>query len=163
MSEVSTPPRVAVPSTVTNAIRMVWVIVGLTGLTAVMSAIFRDDLVLAWAEGNPEAEKLVQAGGLEALEKSSITIPALVPLAFSLFAVFAGLALVLVAFLRGGHNWARLSIAALAVFAIFVTGLSIVRGLPPVFLILAGISMLAYGALLWLLFHKETSAYIRAF
>ena len=162
MSEVSTPPQVEVPASVTWAVRMVWVVIGLTGLTAVLSAIFRDDLVLAWAERNDDARQLVDAGGLAALERSSITVPAFVPLAFTLFIVFASLALVLVAFFRGGHNWARLCIAALVVFAIFVSTLSIVRGLPPVFLGLAVLSLLAYAVLGFLLFHRDTNAYLRA-
>lgn len=163
MDQVSSPQQSAVPASVTNAIRMVWIVVGLTGLTALLTALFRDDLVLTWAAGNPDARALVESGGLQALEASAITIPEFTPLAVALFVTFAAFALVLVAFFRGGHNWARLSIAGLVLFATFVSVLSIVRGLPPVFLALAVVSLLAYAVLLWLLFHKDTSAFIKGY
>lgn len=164
MNEVSSPPpRVVVPSAVTNAIRMTWVVLALTGVTALLTFLFRDDLVLHWAEGNPEAQRLIDSGGLTALEESAISVPAFAPLAIWLFVTFAALAVVLTAFVRGGHNWARHSLAALVVFAGFGTGVSMTRDLPPVFLGLAVLSLVAYLVLLWLLYHKDTNAFIKSF
>jgi hypothetical protein len=163
MSEGSaaTTGRPAVPASVTLAIRLVWLLVAILGVTAILTALMHDDLVRVWAEGNPEAKALVESGGVEALEASSISVPSFAPLAFATFFVLAGFALVLAAFLRTGHDWARHSIAALVLFAGFATVIPVVRGLPVAFLVPAVASLLVDAALLWLLYRRETSAYLR--
>ena len=155
------PARVVVPAAVSTAVTLVWSIVALSGVTALLTWWLRDDLVRAWARGNPEATALLRSGGIEALDQSTITVPEFVPLAVTSFAVIAGLALVLAAFLRSGHNWARWCLVALVAFAVFTTGVSIRRGLPPTFVVLAVLSLALNLALLWFLFRKDTSRYLR--
>ena len=163
MSEV--PPRLgderAVPRSVTVAIGLVWAIVALAGVTALLTWLLRDALVRAWAHGNAEAMALIRDGGVAALDHSSITVPAFISLAVTSFLVIAGLAVVLAAFLRSGHGWARWCLVALVVFAVFTTGISLARGLPPVFVVLAAVSVGLDLALLRFLFHRDTNAYLR--
>ena len=78
-----------------------------------------------------------------------------------LFVVVGGLILTLAPFLRGGHNWARHALAATVIFI----GVATVAGLrtdpPPVF-VACGIVSLAYNAVvLFHLWHRKTTAYVR--
>ena len=100
MSEVSTPPEIVVPASVKQAIRMIWVVVALTGVIALLTIPFRDELVRSWAQGNPGRgpDRLRRWRRFDA---SSIIVPAFAPLAISLFVTFAGLMLVLVRSSRG--------------------------------------------------------------
>jgi hypothetical protein len=152
-----------VPDSVTRAIWALRAVVAWTGLTAVLTFVFRDDIVTTWAEGNPAASKILAEGGLEALRASSINIPGFVPLAIVLFVVFASLALVLVAFFRGGHGWARLALTATVVFAAFSTAVGLGRDLPSVFAAISAVALLLYAALLYYLWHRDTSEYLRSF
>lgn len=153
--------RVVVPRSVTTAISLVWGTVAISGVTAVLTWLLRDDLVRAWARDNPDAMEQLRAGGIEALDNSSITVPSFIPLAVTSFAIIAAMALVLSAFLRGGHNWARWCLVALAAFAMFTTFVSVNRGLPLVFVLLAVLSLVLQVALLWFLFHADTRRYVR--
>ena len=71
--------------------------------------------------------------------------------------------LVLVPFFRGGHNSARITIAALMVFGVFAAGVSIARGLPVVFVVLAVLTLVAFLVELWLLFHKDTTWFVTTY
>ena len=164
MGEVPDRPAgatVEVPASVTTAVRLVWALVALTGVTALLTWLLREDLVRSWARGDAEATALLREGGMAALERSAISVPAFVSLALTSFVVLAGLALVLVAFFRTGHEWARWSLVATVLFAVFTTGVSVARGLPPVFQVLAWLTMALCLALLVLLLHPRTSAFLR--
>lgn len=153
--------RVAVPASVTMSIRLAWAIVALSGLTALLTWWLRDDLVRAWARGNSEAMEQLREGGLEGLYQSSISVPELVPLAVTSFVIIAGLTLVLVAFLRGGHGWARWCMVVLIAGSMFSTGVTVSRGLPWAFVVFAALSVVLQLALLRFLFHPDTSKYLR--
>lgn len=149
------------PGSVTNAIRALLGLIALSGLTAVLTFVLRDDLVRSWADGNEAAREVIEQGGLTALDESSIHVPAFVPVAVVLFVVFAMLAGVLIMFFRDGHSWARLSLSALVVF----TALGSLAGLridpPPAFLVLSALSIVQALLVLVFLWHKDTSAFIR--
>ena len=110
---------------------------------------------------NPDATELLREGGMPALEQSTISVPAFVPLAFTSFVVLLGLAVVLVAFLRSGHAWARWALLALVVLAVFSTGVAVTRGLPTVFVVLAVVTIGVELALVRYLFHRDTGRYLR--
>ena len=152
-----------VPASLTRAIRLLYVVVAWTGLTALLTVVFRDDLVRNWAQGNRAARKILDEGGLDALEASSINVPGFVPLAVVLFVVFASFAGVLVVFLRGGHGWARMTLTATVLFSAFSTVVGLGRDLPGLFVVVSAVVLVLYAALLFLLWHKDTSAYFRAF
>lgn len=149
------------PGSVTNAVRVLGGLVLLSGLTAVLTFVFRDDLVRSWAEGNTAARTMLEQGGMAALRRSSIAPPAFVRVAIVLFVVFAALAGVLVAFFRGGHHWARVALSALAIF-MAVASLAGLRTSPPLFFeVLSVVSVLLDAALLLFMWHPDTSAYLR--
>lgn len=150
-----------VPGSVTTAIWLLRAVVAWSGLTALLTYVFRDDLVLAWARGNRAAQAILDEGGLAALRESSINIPNFVPLAIVLFIVFAGLTAVLVVFFRGGHAWARLAITALVVFVAFSTAVGLGRDLPGLFVGLSAVALALNVVLLVFLWHKDTSDYLR--
>ena len=135
------------PGSVTRATWVLLGLVALSALTAVLTVVMRDDLVRSWAEGR--------------VDTGTVRPPEFVPVAIVLFFVFAALAGVLIAFLRGGHNWARLSLTGLVAFM----GLATLAGLrtnPPVlFLGLSIVSVALDLALLFFLWHRDTNAYIR--
>ena len=136
------------PGSVTSATRLLWGLVALSGLTALLTAIMRADLVRVWASGHPDAS-------------GSVEPPQFVPVAIVLFVVFAALAGVLVMFFRDGHGWARLALSGLVAFMAVGT-LSGLRAQPPaLFLVLSWVSVGLDVALLVCLWHKDTSTYIR--
>ncbi|MGH3361416.1 MAG: hypothetical protein ACRDOM_03065 [Nocardioides sp.] len=133
------------PAAVTNAIAAQMALIGVSGLTTLVTAFQREELVAAWTARQPEG----------------ITPPAFVPVAIVLFVTYALLAAVLVAFFRGGHPSARLSLTVLAAFFLF-TMLVIYRQDPPtLFVVLAAISAVLDLVLIFFLWHKETGAFLR--
>lgn len=149
------------PVSMTRAIWVMRTLVAVTGLTALLTWFFRDELETTWAEGNQAAQQVLEEGGLTALRESSINIPAFFPVALVLFICWAALAGVLVVFFRGGYEWARLALTALAVFGLFSSAVSIGRHLPLFFVVLAAVSVVLYALLLALLWHRDTSSYLR--
>jgi hypothetical protein len=151
-----TPPSVRRAIWLLRAV-MVWL-----GLTALFTYLFLDELIETWAEGNETARAILRERGLQALKDSSINIPKFVPVAVVMFVVFAALTGVLVVFLRSGHGWARNAITAMVLFMGFATLAGLDRDLPPLFVGLSVIALVLSLALLVLLWHKDTSAYLRA-
>jgi hypothetical protein len=141
-----------VPRSVTTSIWLLRAVVAWSGLTALLTYVFRDDLVLSWAEGNKAAQAILDEGGMEALQESSINIPAFAPLAIVLFVVV---------FLRGGHSWARTAITAMVLFLAFSTAVGLDRDLPALFAVLSVVALLLNAALLLFLWHKDTTAYLK--
>lgn len=149
------------PTTVTRATQALGVLLGLGAVAAVLSVVLEDELIRSWAEDNPSVRKTLEAGGLDAVKDSSVHIPAFAPVAVVLFTVIAGLALILIAFVRARHSWARTCLAVLLAF----TALGTVAGLrtapPGVYLVLAVLSLLVEVVLIGQLFHRDTSTYLR--
>jgi hypothetical protein len=149
------------PGSVTNATRALVGLVALSGVTALLTIVFRDDLVRSWADGNDAAREILEQGGLDALDESSLHVPAFVPVAIVLFIVFAGLVGVLLMFFRDGHEWARLSLSVLVLFTALASLSSLRTDPPTVFLVVSAVSIALDLALLVLLWHRDTSAYLR--
>jgi len=119
----------------------------LSGLTALLTVLYRDDLVRSWEAGHRDV-----SGALEP--------PAFVPVAIVLFIVFALLAAVLLSFLRSGHAWARLALSGLAVFMAVVTLAGLRSDPPALFLVLPVVWVALDVALLVCLWLPGTSAYL---
>jgi hypothetical protein len=149
------------PRSVTRATWTQWALIVVSGLTVLLTALRRDELVLAWARNNQSARVVVAQGGLKALRESSITPPAFVPVAIVAFVVFALLAWVLLALFRSGHNWARISLCALAGFSL-LSFVSIYRqDPPPSFTVLGAIAIVLDLVMVVLLWAPDTNAFIR--
>ena len=151
-----------VPASVTRAIWLLRAVVAWAGLTALLTYVFSDQLVRAWAEGNQTARAILQERGLDALKESSINIPRFVPVAFVLFVVFAAMAGVLVVFFRAGHGWARMALTLMVVFMVFSTAAGLWRDPPGFFVGLSAVALLLSAGLLFYLCHKDTTTYLKA-
>ncbi len=150
------------PKSVINAVRVLFALVVVTGLAALMVWVRQDEVIATWAEGNVAARKLLAEGGVQAVKDSPIA-PSFVPLAVVFFAVFALLVLVLTAFFVEGHEWARLSLAATAVFGILAATVVVRLGLPVLFAVLSYAAIALCLVLVLLLWHKDTNRYFRSF
>ena len=135
------------PRSVSGATWVLGGLVALGGLTALLAVLMRDDLVSAWAAGHPD--------------ESGVKPPSFVPVAIVLFVVFALLAGVLALFFRAGHHWARLALTGLVVFMAVATLAGLRTGVPPLFLLICLVSVVLDLAVLFFLWHRDTSAYIR--
>jgi hypothetical protein len=134
------------PGSVTGAIWLLVALVALTGVTALLTVVFKDELIDAWASGRADA--------------GSVEPPAFVPVAIVLFVVIALLAGVLVMFFRDGHNWARLSLTGLVAFMAIATLAGLRANPPALFLVMAVAALVVDLALLLCLWHKDTRTYI---
>jgi hypothetical protein len=137
------------PRSVTWAIRTQVALVVVSGLITVLTAVLRDELVDAWARRSPA----LAAGGTEP--------PAFVPVAVVLFVTFALLAGVLLVFFRSGHPSARLSLTGLAVFFLFTMVVMVRQDPPGLFAVLASVTAVLDLALVYFLWHRDTSEFLR--
>ena len=133
------------PGSVTRAIRAQLALLGVAGLTTLLTIVQRDELVRSWAARHP----------------TGIDPPAYVPVAVVLFVTFALLAGVLMVFFRGGHGSARVSLTVLAGFFLFAM-FAVLRLDPPfLFVVLAIVAAVLDVVLLYFLWHKDTSEFLR--
>jgi O-antigen/teichoic acid export membrane protein len=133
------------PASVTNAIRAQLALVGVGGLTTVLTVLQREELVRSWSSRHP----------------AGIDPPSFVPVAVVLFITFALLAAVLVVFFRGGHGSARLALTVLAGFFLLAM-FAVFRLEPPVeFVVLAVVSALLDLVVVFFLWHRDTGEFVR--
>jgi hypothetical protein len=150
------------PGSVVNAMRCLGVLVGLMGLGTVLTILLQDDLVEAWAEGNPGAREILREGGIDALNASSISSPAFVPVVVVMFIVVLGMLAVLRIFFREGYEWARVSLAGMGLLIGLAAGLIAFRESPPVvFVVLCVVTILVDLVFLALLVHPDTTEFVR--
>jgi hypothetical protein len=129
------------------------VLLGLGALVAALTVVLREDLIDSWAAGNEVR--------IEGLAAHTISPPAFVPVALTLFVVLALLLGVLYMFVRDGHNWARLALSALMAVLALATVAGLRTGPPTVFVVLSLLSLVLDVAVLVLLWQRDTSAYMR--
>ncbi|GEP37106.1 hypothetical protein NPS01_07690 [Nocardioides psychrotolerans] len=135
------------PRSLVLAVRLLLALVVLGALVTLLTAVQREALIRAWSVGHPS--------------DSSIQAPAFVPVAVVLYVVYAGLMLVLLPFLRGGYSWARWSQFAL-VAIIVISTLAALRTEPPTLFVVCSVASLPLdAAILYLLVHRDTSAFLR--
>jgi hypothetical protein len=133
------------PGSVTSAIRAQLALVGVAGLTTLLTIVERDELVRAWTARHP----------------TGIDPPAYVPVAVVLFITFALLAAVLLVFFRDGHHSARLALTGLAVFSLFAMVVMFRQDPPVLFNVFEAVVAVLSVVLVCFLWHPDTSAYLR--
>ncbi len=148
------------PGTVVNSMRVLGMIVATSGVITLLIWQLRDDVILGWAEGNPSAQTILEQGGIEQL-RDSPSVPGFVALSVVAFVGFAALALVLGSFFLGGHGWARLVLTATAGVGVLVGAICLDNHLPAVFVVLSALVIVEGLVLCFLLWHRETTAYLR--
>ncbi|MFC6285588.1 hypothetical protein ACFP3Q_00790 [Nocardioides sp. GCM10027113] len=150
-----------VPASVTSAIRTQLALVVVSGVVAVLAVVERDELLRAWAASNPNARVILEEGGLEALHDSTIALPMFAPVAVVSFFTFALLAVMLLVFFRGGHPSARWSLTGLALFVLLAMAGMVRQDPPAVFVAVAAVAAVLDVLLLWFLWHRDTSQFMR--
>lgn len=135
-----------VPASMTRVVRLVWTLVLLAAVMTVLAVVLDDEIL--------------QAAGAPANPDDTRVPPSYTPVVIVLYLTLAALVLVLLAFVRGAHNWARhcLTVAfvllALAMVALLVAG-------PPVAFVPFVVVWLALdAALLHQLYRPESGAFL---
>ena len=149
-----------VPGSVTNAVRVLGLIVATSGVITLLIWFLRDDVLRAWAEGNEGAQSILAEGGVDAL-RASPSAPGFVALALVAFVGFALLAMVLGSFFLGGHGWARFVLTASAGVGVLVGAVCLDNHLPVIFVVLSALVILEGLVLSYFLWQRETTAYLR--
>lgn len=138
------------PQRPTAATASIWLTIAalvLSGISAVLTIAYRDELLAAWRAGRDDS--------------SSIEQPSFVPVTLVMYVVVALLMWVLLMFFREGHTWARRSIIALFVL-IGVGIVAVLRTDPPtLFFVLCGLTLVVTVAAIGCLLHKDTRAWCR--
>jgi len=148
------------PGSVVNSLRVLGLIVATSGVITLLIWLRRDDVILGWAKGNPSAQELLAQGGIEMLRESPI-VPGFVALSVVAFVGFAALVLVLGSFFVGGYGWTRPVLTATAGVGVLVGAVCLNSHLPTIFVVLSALIIVEGLALSFLLWRRETSAYLR--
>ena len=111
--------------------------------------------------GRPDMRRVLETQGLEAVKNGEVHVPAFVPVAVVMFVVVALLIWVLVAFLRGGYNWARVSLTLPCSSSPSAPSAGSAPARRPVFMVLSVVSFPLEVAAIYFLWHPDTSAYLR--
>lgn len=135
------------PASVDRAVLLLWGLVFVGVVVTVLVVVLRQELAEAWSAGHPP--------------DSAIKQPEFVPVVIVSYVVVAGLILTLVPFLRGGHNWARHSLAATVIFIGVVTVAGLRTDPPAMFVACAAVSLTYIAVLLFHLYHRATTTYVR--
>ncbi|KQW53341.1 hypothetical protein ASC77_03400 [Nocardioides sp. Root1257] len=136
------------PTSVVVAVRLTGALVALSGITALLSVVFKDELMDAWRSGRDDA--------------GSVQAPAIVPVAVVMLVVFALVALVLLQFFRSGHGWARVALTVTVVVMAISTLATLRIGPPTLFVVLSVLGVLIQLGVVAALWHRDTAAYLRA-
>ena len=148
------------PGSITNALRNLVALVGVSGMAVLLTWLQHDEVIRAWAKGNSSAQEILASGGMAALRESAI-VPKFVPLALVSFVVFVVLVVVLGAFLVDGHGWSRLVLTATSFFGVLVAVLGLNHGLPTAFVIVSALFFVLSLTLVFFLWRKDASTYLR--
>ncbi len=135
------------PRALTWVTRSVLAMVVVGAATAVLVVVQREELLAAWTVGHPP--------------DSTIKPLAFVPVALVLFVVFVGSVLLMLAFLLGGHGWARYCLAAIVAFVALATVAALRTNPPAAFVLVSAIGLGVEVSTLALLWHPATSAFLR--
>lgn len=148
------------PGSVVNSMRVLGLIVATSAVITVLIRLMRDDVILGWAQGNPSAQEILAQGGIDQLRESPI-VPGFVALAVVAFVGFAALALALASFFLGGHGWARYVLTGTALVGVLVGAVCLDKQLPTVFVVLSAVVIIEGLALVFFLWRRDTTAYLR--
>lgn len=149
------------PGSIVNSLRVLVASVLLTGVITLLTWVQADEVILAWSEGNSTAQEILASGGIDALRDNPI-VPGFVQVAVVSFIGFVMLVWVLAAFLVAGHRWARATLTGTVGVGVLVTAVTLDNHLPAAFVVLAVLTVVLDVVLLFFLWHKDTTAYLRA-
>ena len=150
-----------VPRSVELAIRATWALVLVMALLVVLLWVFQDEVIGAWASGHQGAREVFDQGGREGLKRAGFAPPSFVPVAATMLVVGALLVWVLAAVLRQGHRWGQLGLFALLLGSAYATvALGFVLAPPPVFVVVAVVSLLVEGVAMVCLWHPDTRGFL---
>lgn len=157
------PGLVEVPGTVRAAVATTWVLVAVLGLATLFTVLLEEEIVRAWASGNPAARDLLEEGGIAALRAGPVDVPSFVPVAVVSFVLAVVIAWVLAGLLTGPGAWgARLGLTLMVLFAGVMTAFGLRYDLPPLFVVVTVLALLLELVLLGLLWNRQTTAWVRA-
>jgi len=151
------------PRSLTWALRLLGVLVLFGGIVVVTMIVRHDDLIRAWAEGNPSARRILETEGIDALKDvpdGKTQPPAFITPAVTLFGTLALLVWVLGVFLRNGFEWARICITAV-LLVIVVCGVGgLLTGPPPLFVAATFVGFLLAAVCVVLMWLPGSTHYI---
>ncbi len=149
------------PRSVTLAIRSAWTLVGVMVLTFVLMGVFHNEVLGSWADRHPGARQAFDLGGRAGLVRAGFVPPSFLPVAGTMCVVAAMLVWVLTVFFREGHRWGQLGLSGFVLTCLFA---SVVLGFrlspPPVFVVVAVVSLVVEGVTAVCLWHRDTLAYL---
>ncbi len=149
------------PGSVALAIRAAWGLVALIGLTVVLMAVFHNAVIGSWARRHDGAREAFAQGGRLGLERAGFAPPAFLPVGATMFVVAALLVWVLTVFFREGHRWGQLGLTGLVLATLFASiALGFLLHPPPVFVLLAVVSLFVEGVTAVCLWHRDTLGYL---
>ena len=150
------------PESVRRALQVLWALVAFGAVAVLLTWIFEDSLIRSWAEGHRSVRDVLAAGGLEAVKEGEIKPPAFVPVTAVIYLVMGGLLAVLAPLLAAGFEWARVCLIVTLLTLVVGVGAILFTAPPALFLVLSVIGLLLTIALLVLLVHKDTTAYLHS-
>lgn len=143
----TTGPAPDRPVAVTRVAQVVWLLVLLGAVIAVLAAVLDDEIIRSTGSAGVSAD-------------DTRVPPSFTPVVVVLDVVVSGLLLVLLAFVLGGHGWARHCLAFSAVL-VAVSAVAVLVATPPVgFVVPIALLFLLLAALLHLLYRPEVTAYV---
>jgi hypothetical protein len=149
------------PVSVSLAIRAVWGLVGVIGLTVALMAVFYDSVIGSWARRHDGAREAYAQGGRLGLERAGLVPPAFLPVGATMFVVAAMLVWVLTVFFREGHRWGQLGLSGLVLATVFASvALGFVLHPPAVFVLIALVSLVLEAIAAVCLWHRDTLEYL---
>ena len=135
------------PTSVVAAVWLTWALVALSGITALLTMVFKDELMDAWESGRDDA--------------GSVQAPSIVPVAVVMLIVFALVAIVFLEFFRSGHGWARIALTGTAVLMAISTLATLRIGPPGIFVVVSVLGLLLQLGVVVALWRRDTATYLR--
>ncbi|WP_166140462.1 hypothetical protein [Nocardioides ochotonae] len=148
------------PDSVRRALQVLWALVAFGAVAVLLTWIFEDDLIRSWAEGHRSVRDVLASGGIEAVKDGEIKPPAFVPVTAVIYLVMGGLLAVLAPLFAAGFEWARICLVVTLLTLVVGVVAILITGPPSLFLALSVIGLMLTLALLVLLLHKDTTAYL---
>ena len=143
------------------AIRAAWALVAVIALTVALMAVFRNDVIGSWARRHEGAREAFEQGGREGLSRAGFVPPAFLPVGATMLVVAAMLVWVLTIFFREGRRWGQIGLTGLVAVSVFASvDLGLLLDPPPVFVVIAVVSLLVEGVLVVALWHPDTLRYL---
>lgn len=135
------------PRALTWVARGVWAQVVVGVLTAALVVVQREPLMDAWTAGQPP--------------DSTIAPLSFVPVALVCCGTFVGSALLMLAFLRAGHGWARWCLAGIIAFVVLSTVAALRTSPPTSFVVVSVAGLVVEVATLVALWRPSVSLFLR--